>query len=107
MIGYDDWKTREPETEGRDASISPCCQETIEESGTCAGCGERVAPCTACGGEGEIEVLHGSQAGLDSPRTKVIACPTCQGEPDEPDYDEDDADEFYDGSLDPDWEVRL
>lgn len=67
--------------------LTACCNEPIDRSGCCAGCGERVGDCQECGGEGVIEALHGSQAGLDSPRTRTFACPECCGEPDEPDVD--------------------
>lgn len=50
---------------------------------------DRIDECPTCLDERRLEILHGSQAGLDSPRTRLVTCPDC-GDMDEPDYDRDD-----------------
>lgn len=59
--------------------VSPCCLEALGRRGDCHGCGQVVAECRDCGGDGSIEELHGSQAGLAEPRTRLVSCSTCGG----------------------------
>ena len=82
-------------------TVSACCSEPVSTRGACAGCGELVAECRDCGGEGVVEEEYGSQAGRDEPRTRVVACPTCS---DGCDYDDREPDH---GSAAADYDTRL
>jgi len=65
------------------------CGSTLSRE-ICEDCDSTIAPdtacpcrrCDTCDDEGVVEQYVGSQAGLESPRTKEVTCPDCGPEPD-------------------------